>query len=211
MDSVTAKVESANAAANAASSAAAASAAVAKAAREKESGGRWFRSMPAAGVQQVPEAPKFSGATLRDRRVFMDAYMAYVRRLTVLNEGSGMSLRLMPLAACIDPAILPRLCELEMGRPFESITEEDWKDYFMRGKEHMHYNFEAIDHAMSYLNMKTKIPDGESRVMQLVADFYVKLKEANLPTLYESEPRKCVQYLVNVIRPQALKALVERE
>ncbi len=85
VDSVTAKVESANAAANAASSAAVAkaAAAAAKAAREEESGGRWFRSIPAAGVQQVPEAPIFSGATLRDRRVFMDACMAYVRRLTV--------------------------------------------------------------------------------------------------------------------------------
>ncbi len=91
MDSVTAKVESANAAANAASSAAAASAAaaVAKAAREEESGGRWSRSMPAAGVKQVPEAPIFAGATLRDHRVFMDAYMTYVRRLIVLNQGSG--------------------------------------------------------------------------------------------------------------------------
>jgi hypothetical protein len=117
VDSVTAKVESANAAANAASSAAAASAAAAaaKAVREEESGGRWFRSMPAAGVQQVPEAPIFSGATMRDRRVFMDAYTAYVRRLAVLYQGSDMSLRLMPLAACIDPTILPRVCELEMG------------------------------------------------------------------------------------------------
>ncbi len=96
--------------------------------------------MHAAGVPQVPEAPIFSGAALRDRRVFMDAYMAYVRRLTVLNQGSGMSLRLMQLAACIDPTILPRVCELEMGRPFESITEEYWKDYFMRGREHVHYN-----------------------------------------------------------------------
>ncbi len=117
VDSVTAKVESASAAANAASwsAAASAAAAAAKAAREEEPGGRWFRSMPAAGVQQVPEVHIFSGGTLRDRRVFMDACMAYVRRLTVLNQGSGMSLRLMPLAACIDPTILPRVCELEMG------------------------------------------------------------------------------------------------
>jgi hypothetical protein len=46
----------------------------------------------------------------------------------------------------------------------------------MRGTEHVHYNFEAIDRAMSYLSMKAEIPDGESRVMLLVADFYVKLE-----------------------------------
>jgi hypothetical protein len=86
VDSVTAKVESANAAANAASSAA-----VANAVKEEEPGGRWFRSMPAAGVQQVAETPIFSGVILRDRWVFMDAYMAYVRRLTVLDQASGMS------------------------------------------------------------------------------------------------------------------------
>ncbi len=158
MDSVTAKVESANATANAAASAAA------KVAREEEPGGRWFRSMPAAGVQQVSEAPIFSGAALRDRRVFMDAYMAYVRRLTVLNQGSGMSLRLMPLAACIDPTILPRVCELERGGHLKVSPRKTGKT-FMRGTEHVHNNFEAIDRAMSYLSMKTKIPDGEPRVM----------------------------------------------
>ncbi len=68
----------------------------------------------------------------------------------------------------------------------------------------MHYNFEAIDRIMSYLSMKTTIPDGESRVMQLVADFYVKLEEANLPTLYESESRKCVRNLVNAIRLESV-------
>ncbi len=74
----------------------------------------------------------------------------------------------------------------------------------------MHDNFETIDRAMSYLNMKTKIPNGESRVMKLVANYYVKLEKANLSALYESEPRKCVRCLVNTIRPPALKALVER-
>ena len=205
VETVTAKMESASAAANAASSAAAAR-------NPKEDPTlNWQREVPHMGVQQVPEAPIYAGATLRDRRVFMDAYMAYARRLTVLNQGSGLSLRLMPLAACIDPSILPRVCDLEMGRPFESITEEEWRDYFLRGTEVVYCNLEAVDRAMGYLSMKTKIPDGESRVMQLVADFYVKMEEADLPTLYDSEPRKCVQYLVQAIRPPQLKALVERE
>jgi hypothetical protein len=56
----------------------------------------------------------------------------------------------------------------------------------MRGTEPVHYLFKTIDRAMSYLGMKTKIPDGESRAMHLVADFYVKLEEANLPILFES-------------------------
>jgi hypothetical protein len=66
-----------------------------------------------------------------------------------------------------------------MGCPFEDIKEEDWKNYFMCGTEPVHYNFEAIDRSMECLIIETKIPDGESRKMQLVADFDVKLEEAN--------------------------------
>ncbi len=48
---------------------------------------------------------------------------------------------------------------------------------------------EAIDRAMSYLSMKTKIPDGESRVMQLVAPVRACLKCKSVDHLVWKCPR----------------------
>ncbi|CAK4356068.1 unnamed protein product, partial [Aphanomyces euteiches] len=60
------------------------------------------------GVQQVPLAPMYKGSTKRERREFMDEYLAYSRRVEALNRGVGGILFLMPLAACIDQKIVPR-------------------------------------------------------------------------------------------------------
>ena len=163
------------------------------------------------GIQQVPEAPTYSGATRKDKRVFMDSYMAYVRRLTVLNQGSGRKIVLMPLAACVDPTIIPRVCDLEMGKSFEDVTEEDWRSYFLQGTKPCHQNIEALERAMQGLVMTTRLADGESRVMQLVADFYKILESQEMPTLYDNEPKKCIKYLVQAVRPVALRQIVEKE
>jgi hypothetical protein len=162
-------VASATAAASAANAAAQAAARASAAPRQAPDTPMW---PTLASVQQIPEAPTYSGATRKDKRVFMDAYMAYSRRMTVLNRGSDRQLCLMPLAACVDPSIIPRVCELEMGKTFEDVTEEDWKTYFLRGTQPCYENLEALDRAMQNLHMKTKLADGKSRVFQLVADFY---------------------------------------
>ncbi|CAK4094556.1 unnamed protein product, partial [Aphanomyces euteiches] len=39
------------------------------------------------GVQQVPLAPMYKGSTKRERREFMDEYLAYSRRVEALNRG----------------------------------------------------------------------------------------------------------------------------
>ncbi|RHY15509.1 hypothetical protein DYB32_010754, partial [Aphanomyces invadans] len=83
------------------------------------------------GVQQVPFSPTYKGSTKRDRREFMDEYLAYSRRIEVLNRGIGGTLILMPLAACIDQKIVPRVCAHDFGKSFEDITENDRRDYFL--------------------------------------------------------------------------------
>ena len=90
-----------------------------------------------AGIQQVPEAPTYSGAKRKDKWMFMDAYMAYARRLTILNQGSGRKLILMPLTASVDPTIIPKVCDLEMGKPFDEVTEDEWrKATSYKGRSH---------------------------------------------------------------------------
>ncbi|KAG9409390.1 hypothetical protein AC1031_019644 [Aphanomyces cochlioides] len=163
------------------------------------------------GVQQVPLAPMYKGSTKRERREFMDEYLAYSRRVEALNRGVGGILFLMPLAACIDQKIVPRVCEHDFGKPFEEITEDEWRDYFLRAREVQELDLEWVTKAMASLKMDTRIRDAESRVGRLLADFYEKLDQLDVAHLPSQEPKQSVKILTAAIRPAALKATVERQ
>ncbi|KAH9101369.1 hypothetical protein AeMF1_021888, partial [Aphanomyces euteiches] len=122
------------------------------------------------GVQQVPLASMYKGSTKRERREFMDEYLAYSRRVEALNRGVGGILLLMPLAACIDQKIVPHVCEHDFGKPFEEITEDEWRDYFLSAREVQELDLEWVTKAMASLKMDTRIRDAESRVGRLLAD-----------------------------------------
>ena len=64
---------------------------------------------------------------------------------------------------------------------------------------------------MQSLHMRKKLADDESRVLQLVADFYKILEVQEMPTYYESESKKCIKYLIQAVRPVALRQIVEKE
>ncbi|KAH9078175.1 hypothetical protein Ae201684P_019271 [Aphanomyces euteiches] len=163
------------------------------------------------GVQQVPLAPMYKGSTKRERREFMDEYLAYSRRVEALNRGVGGILFLMPLAACIDQKIVPRVCEHDFGKPFEEITEDEWRDYFLSAREVQELDLEWVTKAMASLKMDTRIRDAESRVGRLLADFYEKLEQLDVAHLPSQEPKQSVKILTAAIRPAALKATVERQ
>ncbi|ETV96688.1 hypothetical protein H310_10006 [Aphanomyces invadans] len=162
-------------------------------------------------VQQVPFSPTYKGSTKRDRREFMDEYLAYSRRIEVLNRGIGGTLILMPLAACIDQKIVPRVCAHDFGKSFEDITENDRRDYFLSAREVQELDLDAVAKAMASLKMDTKIRDAESRVGRLLADFYEKLEQLDVAHLPEQEPKQSVKILTAAIRPHQLKATVERQ
>ncbi|RLO06027.1 hypothetical protein DYB28_012590, partial [Aphanomyces astaci] len=163
------------------------------------------------GVQQVPLAPMHKGNTKRERREFMDEYIAYSRRVVVLNRGMGGTMFLMPLAACIDQKIVPRVCAHDFGKSFEEITEKDWRDYFLSAREVQELDLDSVAKAMASLKMDTKIRDAESRVRRLLADFYDKLEQLDVTHLPEQEPKQSVKILTAAIRPSQLKATVERQ
>ncbi|CAK4577840.1 unnamed protein product, partial [Aphanomyces euteiches] len=163
------------------------------------------------GVQQVPLAPMYKGSTKRERREFMDEYLAYSRRVEALIRGVGGILFLMPLAASIDQKIVPRVCEHDFGKPFEEITEDEWRDYFLSAREVQELDLEWVTKAMASLKMDTRIRDAESRVGRLLADFYEKLEQLDVAHLPSQEPKQSVKILTAAIRPAALKATVERQ
>ena len=164
-----------------------------------------------AGVQQVPMAPIYKGSTRKERRVFMDSYLSYARRLTVLNQGTGRELFLMPLAACVDHAVVARICEYDLGKPFEEVSEDDWRAYFQSACGTIRIDMEVVAQNMKSLAMNTKFADAESRVGRLLADFHAKLEEIDMTDLPEVEPKACIKILVAAIRPTGLKVLIEKE
>ncbi|KAF0683006.1 hypothetical protein As57867_024834, partial [Aphanomyces stellatus] len=169
------------------------------------------RSENLMGVQQVPLAPMYKGSTKRERREFMDEYLAYSRRVEVLNRGVGGKLFLMPLAACIDQKIVPRLCAHDFAKSFEEISEDEWRDYFLSAREVQELDMDAVARAMASLKMDTRIRDAESRVGRLLSDFYDKLEQLDVGHLPQEEPKQSVKILVAAIRPAPLKATVERQ
>ena len=64
---------------------------------------------------------------------------------------------------------------------------------------------------MQGLSMKTRLVDGESRVLQLVADFYKIVESQEMPTLYETDSKKCIEYLVHAVRPVVLRIIEKKE
>ncbi|RHY23322.1 hypothetical protein DYB32_009234 [Aphanomyces invadans] len=148
----------------------------------------------------------YKGSTKRERREFMDEYLAYSRRVEALNRGVGGVLFLMPLAACIDQKVVPRVCDYDFGKPFEEITEDGWRDYFLSAREDHELDLDWVAKAMAPLKMDTQIRYAESRVGRLLADFHEKLEQLDAAHLPIQEPKLSVKILTAAIRPAELKA-----
>jgi hypothetical protein len=115
----------------------------------------------------------------------------------------------MPLSACIDHAVFPRICELEIGKSFDEVSEADWHRYSLDAATPRLQNLEGLDRAMSSLIMNTKIVDGKSRVTWLLTDFYPVLEAADMQNVYDHELKRCVRYFLSALRPPGFKTYVE--
>ncbi|ETO66690.1 hypothetical protein F444_16226 [Phytophthora nicotianae P1976] len=84
----------------------------------------------AAGAN-MPVPPLYRGNSKQEKRDFMDSYMVYKRRVDALNQGTQTQVFGMPIGACIEQSILVRFCRFELFKPKVTVTEEDWKRYFL--------------------------------------------------------------------------------
>nr|CCA27768.1 conserved hypothetical protein [Albugo laibachii Nc14] len=50
----------------------------------------------------MPVTPIYRGSTKKEKGAFMNAYIVYARRVDMLNQGTGNTVFLMPIGACID-------------------------------------------------------------------------------------------------------------
>ncbi|RHY24886.1 hypothetical protein DYB32_008643 [Aphanomyces invadans] len=162
------------------------------------------------GVQQVPMAPVYRASTKHERRDFMDEYLAYSRRVQVLNSGMGGTLYLTPLAACIDQKTVSRVFAHYFGKSFEEFTENDWRDYFLSARDVQELDLDAVSKAMTSLKMVTKIRIAEYRVGRLLADFYEKLEQLDVAHLPEQEPKQSLTRETNKAFKSDVRAFCDK-
>ena len=156
----------------------------------------------AIGFTEVPKAPKYNGCTKLAMRKFMDEYQAYSREVQLLNMACGSAkISMMPIAACIDPRAVERICYWNLRKPYHEVTEEDWRQFFASARATEQVDMAKLKSAMSKLKMDTSIADCQSRVMKLVTDFDQVLQKLSMEGFQEQEPKASQEWLINALNP----------
>jgi hypothetical protein len=86
--------------------------------------GQEVRNAPA-----LPAAPKYSGATMQERREFMRQYETYCHALSAF-ETTGVRVFRVPVGVCIDERTRLIIANYEFGKPATRVTEAEWVSYF---------------------------------------------------------------------------------
>ncbi|CAK4357396.1 unnamed protein product, partial [Aphanomyces euteiches] len=159
----------------------------------------------------LPTPPVYKGCTKREKREFMDRYLSFQRRLQALGEGTGRSIALIPIGACVDHNTLISICMFEVKKRADEMTEQDWKNYFLAAKVPNGADYTAIETAIKSLSMDIGTKDGESRVLKLLTDFQDKLGGQDMDTFMFDETKLCIKLSCRAIRPTTLKLSVEND
>ena len=117
----------------------------------------------------------------------MDAYLVYMRKVQYLNQTTSTRMVLMPVGACISHQAVIRIARVDFQKPETSITEQEWKEYFMAASFPDKTRLPALGKAMSNLRMATN-NDGNTRVDKLIYDFMGLLDEYNMEGYDIEEP-----------------------
>ncbi|EGZ09112.1 hypothetical protein PHYSODRAFT_305871 [Phytophthora sojae] len=162
-----------------------------------------------AAAPALPQPPMHSGRTMQDRRDFMHKYEGYLVKVNALQTEWTAALA-MPVSACIETDTRRMIARWEFsGASPETITEEQWKDYFRQALVPTFVDYASIDTAMKSLKMQTKWPESESRMMHLQADMEAILNRFNVTDLaFKHELRRLVGYLTKALEPVSFREVV---
>ncbi|KAH9159634.1 hypothetical protein LEN26_002237 [Aphanomyces euteiches] len=143
----------------------------------------------------LPTPPVYKGCTKREKRDFMDRHLSFQRRLQALGEGTGRSIALIPIGACVDHNTLISICMFEVKKRADEMTEQDWKNYFLAAKLPNGADYTAIETAIKSQSMDIGTKDGQIR----------RSRHGYLET------KLCIKLSCRAIRPTTLKLSVEND
>ncbi|KAG6610714.1 Retrotransposon protein, Ty3-gypsy subclass [Phytophthora cinnamomi] len=146
---------------------------------------------------------------MQDRRNFIYKYEGYLVKVNALQTEWTAALA-MPVSACIETDTRRMIARWEFsGASPETITEEQWKDYFCQALVPTFVDYASIDTAMKSLKMQTKWPEPESRMMHLQADMEAIPNRFNVTDLaFKHEQRRLVGYLTKALEPVSFREVV---
>ncbi|KAJ0393598.1 hypothetical protein ATCC90586_001342 [Pythium insidiosum] len=175
---------------------------------EMETASPMAMSQRVAAAPALPQPPRFEGKTMQDRRDFMRAYETYLGAINALQTQWGGAFA-MPVGACIESRTKRMIARYEFGTGVQSVTEEQWIDFFRQASAPSYVDYAAVDEAMRRLRMDTKWPEPESRMMALQADLEETLDKFNIGELaFEHEQRRLVKYLAEALAPPSFKQAI---
>ncbi|ETL84810.1 hypothetical protein L917_15487, partial [Phytophthora nicotianae] len=140
----------------------------------------------------MPVPPLYRGSSKQEKRDFMDSYMVYKRRVDALNQGTQTQVFGMPIGACIQQSTLVRICRFELFKPEATVTEEDWKRYFLDARNADFTAYKQLDVAMRGLTVDAQLQDAESRMSRLLANFYSTVDGVNMESIIHEDPKRVV-------------------
>ncbi|ETN07653.1 hypothetical protein PPTG_12995 [Phytophthora nicotianae INRA-310] len=161
----------------------------------------------------MPVPPLNRGSSKQEKRDFMDSYMVYKRRVDALNQGTQTQVFVMPIGACIEQSTLVRICRFELFKPEATVTEEDWKRYFLDARNADFTAYKQLDVAVRGLTVDVQLQDAKSCMSRLLANFYSTGDGMNMESIIHdrSEALECpvgkplkkdVSKFVRWLRPQ---------
>lgn len=125
----------------------------------------------------LPTPPVFRGSSSQEKPTFMKAYDAYFRQLSAL-ETVFFRLFRMPVGACDEDERRRLIAMLDICKPQNTSTENDWVDYFWEGKISGELDFEKVKTITgSKLKTDTRLADANSRVSKLAHEMYQYLEK----------------------------------
>lgn len=98
------------------------------------------------------------------------------------------------------------------GGDADSVTEEQWIDYFREALESKVRNYVVVDDDMKALRMDTKLSETAPRMNRLQDDFFKILEVHNLDEeMFAEVPRRIFSYMVEAIEPVGFRDVVKHQ
>ena len=104
----------------------------------------------------LPQAPRYAGRTMQDRRDFMREYETYLAAINALQTQWTAPIA-MPVGACIEMVTKRMIARWEFGGIAANlVTEDQWIGYFRQALTPTFVDYATVDDAMKGLKMKLK-------------------------------------------------------
>ena len=161
-----------------------------------------------AVTPSLPTPPVLKDMMPGGRRVLLYAYMAYMEKCESM-AGSAFQPYIMPVSQYISYDMKRRVCRWFFKKQIHQVSENDWIAWVNQAFQNAVADVGRLKQSFKNdLKMDMSLPDGESRIINLMEQVSTIVEKHDHEWVYEFEPKLVVDAIVNVLRPSGLKNAV---